>query len=145
MKLKNFPKNIIWPERMKRGEPIRQMINIGTTSSRVVQSTQNDDFWRLFRAHPRSSSPSKNIFRTENEIFAFIEPRDIIYIRNIKHKERVCNKSGWVLKIDIGLVIKSRGGPRTPLTEVWFSTKNAEKSMIFREKSKISTFFDVDF
>ena len=130
---------------MKRGEPIRQILNIGKTSPRVDHSTQNDDFWRHFRAPPRSSSSPKNIFRSGNEIFDFIQPRDIVYVRSIKHKERVCNKSGWVLKIDIGLVIKSRGGPRIPLTEVWFSTKNVEKSIIFREKSKISTFFDVDF
>ena len=70
---------------------------------------------------PRSSSSSKNIFRSENEIFGFIQSRDIVYVRSIKHKERVCNKSGWVLKIDIGLAVKSRGGPRTPLTEVHLS------------------------
>ena len=65
--------------------------------------------------------PRKIFFRTENEIFGFIQPRDIVYVGSIKHKERVCNKSGWVLKIDIGLAVKSRGGPRTPLTEVHLS------------------------
>ena len=26
----------------------------------------------------------------------------MVYVRSIKHKELVCNKFGWVLKIDIG-------------------------------------------
>ena len=46
-------------------------------------------------------SGRKIIFRNKNRIFSFIHSRDMIYVRSIKHKERVYNKFGWVLKIDI--------------------------------------------
>ena len=45
---------------------------------------------------------SKNIFRNKNRIFSFTQTRDMVYVRSIKRKERVYNKFGWVLKIDIG-------------------------------------------
>ena len=46
-------------------------------------------------------SAQNNIFRNKNRIFSFIQTRDMVYVRSIKRKERVYNKFGWVLKIDI--------------------------------------------
>ena len=114
---------------------------------RTLENGRRWEHLSLFppRATPRSSTSSKNIFRIENKIFDFIHSRDMVYVSSIKHKQRVCNKSGWVLKIDIGLAVKSRGGPRTSLTEVWFFMKNVEKSMIFSRKIKNPNFFRCQF
>ena len=70
---------------------------------------ERSNFWksenfRIFQNFRKKYFFSKKFFRSKKKVFRknfFIQSRDMVYVRSIKPKERVCNKFGWVLKIDI--------------------------------------------
>ena len=71
--------------------------NFEKPKSQTFENRKMFGFFKIFEKQKKS----KKCFSIEKIFFRFIQSRDMVYVRSIKPKERVYNKFGWVLKIDI--------------------------------------------